>query len=107
GAAAARAGAGVVAARPDVGCTAILRGALPTAMVAVTVRLPRSTTETSLEPSSVTNAGRPSGLGALPGGGLPRATVPAGVLVAGWRMARGGGTWTTASANRPSGVKGA
>src|SRR5439155_1258716 len=35
-------------------CTLILRGALPTAIVAVTVRFAKSTTETSLEPSLVT-----------------------------------------------------
>src|SRR5258706_167454 len=55
GAAVARPGAGLlVAAARAVAWTAILRGALPTAMVAVTVRRPRSTTETSLEPSLVT-----------------------------------------------------
>src|SRR5439155_522985 len=53
GAAAARTDAGVVAAAPKTGCTAILRGALPTAIVAVTVRFAKSTTETWLEHSLV------------------------------------------------------
>ena len=55
----------VVASVPDMGCMAILRGAFPTAMVAVTVRLSTSTIETSLEPSFVTKARRPSALDAL------------------------------------------
>ena len=49
----ARTGAKVVIAVVGPGCTAILRGALPTGMVAVTFWLPRSTTDISLEPSFV------------------------------------------------------
>jgi len=54
GEAAARDCAAGVTAAPGPGSTAILRGALLTAMVAITVRLVKSTTETSLEPSLVT-----------------------------------------------------
>src|SRR5262252_3012629 len=107
GAAATRPGAGVVAAGPDVGCTAILRGALPTAIVAVTVRLAKSTTETSLEFSFVTKAMRPSELDVLQCGAEPTATVPARVLLAVLRIPSSPGPWTTARAHRPSGVKGA
>src|SRR5215467_2737328 len=49
----ARSGAKVVIAVVGPGCTAILRGALPTGMVAVTFWLPRSTTDITLEPSFV------------------------------------------------------
>src|SRR2546425_12157162 len=106
GAAAAGSGAGVVAAGPNTGCTAILRGALPTAMVAVTVRLAKSTTETSLEPSSVTKAVRPSELDALQCGVLPTATVPASVLFAVFRIPSSPRPRTNASAHRASGAHG-
>src|SRR5437879_11172349 len=59
------------------GCTAIFLGALPTAMVAVTVRFPRSTTETSLDPSLVTHAVRPSEAMATQCGVFPTGTAAA------------------------------
>src|SRR4029077_20028700 len=89
---------------PD--CTAIFRGALPTAIVAITRRPARSTTETSLVPSLVTYAVRPSELEVLQCGALPTATVPATALVEGSRIASSPGPCTTARAQRPSGVKG-
>src|SRR3989442_12768894 len=107
GGAATRTGAGPATAAPGTGCTAILRGALPTGMVAVTVRLDKSTTETLLEPSLVTYAVWPSELDVLQCGVLPTATVPASVLRAASRMPSSPGPWITASAHRPSGVKGA
>ena len=48
------------------GCTAIFRGALPTGTVATTRRLPRSTTETSFDPSLATYATVPSELAGAP-----------------------------------------
>src|SRR3989442_2905026 len=71
-----------------IGWTAILRGALPTAMVAVTVRFTRSTTETSLEPSLATHAVRPSEAMATQCGVFPTGTAAARVLAVGGAMSR-------------------
>src|SRR5215467_12499426 len=89
------------------GWTAILRGAFPTGMVAVTVRVERSTTETSLELSLATHAVRPSAPMAIQCGSLPTGTVAATLLFAVSMMASSPGPCTTASAQRPSGVGGA
>src|SRR5215510_11443833 len=70
------------------GWTAILRGAFPTGMVAVTVRVERSTTETSLELSLATHAVRPSAPMAIQCGSLPTGTVAEKLLLPVSRMAR-------------------
>src|SRR2546428_13243686 len=99
-AAAVRTGAGAVTPAPETGCTAILRGAFPTGMVAVTARLAKSTTETSLEPSLVTQAMRPSELDLVQCGAFPTATGPASVLFTVSQMASSPRPWATASAHR-------
>src|SRR5262245_57812956 len=104
---AAVAGAGLAAAAVAPGWTAILRGALPTGIEASTRRPARSTTETSLVPSLLTYARRPSELDVLQWGALPTGTAAATVLVAVSRIASSPGPWTTARAQRPSRVNGA
>src|SRR5712691_7716541 len=106
-AAAVAAPAGAADRGAPIGCTAIFRGALPTAMVAVTVRFTRSTTETSLEPSLVTHAVRPSEAMAIQWGVFPTGTAAARVLVVMSTMSSSPGPWATARAQRPSGVGGA
>src|SRR4029453_11481433 len=89
------------------GWTAILRGAFPTGMVAVTARVERSTRDTSLEPSLATQAERPSDVMAIQCGSFPTGTVAASVLLAVSMMPSSPGPWTTARSQRPSGVGGA
>src|SRR2546427_1839462 len=90
-----------------IGCTAIFRGALPTAMVAVTVRFTRSTTETSLEPSLATHAVRPSEAMATQCGVFPTGTAAARVLAVVSTMSSSPGPWATTRSQRPSAVGGA
>ena len=64
-------------------CTTILRGALPTGMVSVTVLLVRSTIETLLETSLVTYAKWLSDVAAIQCGMSPTFTVPVLAYVSG------------------------
>src|SRR5262249_30965801 len=98
--------AGTAARGALTGWTAILRGAFPTGMVAVTARVERSTTETSLDPSLATHAVRPSGAMAIQCGSVPTGTVATTLLLAVSTMASSPGPCTATSAQRPSGVDG-
>src|SRR5438552_6624485 len=106
-AAAAAAPAGTAAFDAPIGCTAIFRGALLTAIVAVTVRFARSTTEISFEPSFVTHAVRLSEAMAIQCGVFPTGTAATMALVDVSRISSSPGPWAGASAQRPSGVGGA
>ena len=76
----ARVAADPIVAPDALGWTTILRGPLPTAIVARTVSVRRSTTDTSLEPSSVTNAVLESAVVAIQCGCFPTATTAVTVL---------------------------
>ena len=89
------------------GCAAIFRGALPTGIVAVTLPVARSTTDTSLEPSLATYAVRPSPLAATQCGVLPTATTLLTARVAGSTTASSPGPWLTTRLAPPSGVNSA
>src|SRR5882672_5449296 len=105
--AAAVAPAGTADRGAPMGCTAIFRGALPTAMVAVTVRFTRSTTDTSFEPSLATHAVRPSEAMATQCGVFPTGTAAASALLVISTMSSSPGPWAGERAQRPSGVGGA
>ena len=99
--------AGALALGTGPGWTAILRGALPTGIVATTVRVARLTTETSFEPSFVTYAVFPSDVAVTQCGVLPTRTVPATVPLAASMIPSSPGPWLGTRAQRPSRVNGA
>src|SRR2546423_8557117 len=98
----AAAAAGWPAAGP--GWTTILRGALPTGTVAVTLRSARSTTDTSFEVSLVTYAQRLSEVTPIQCGIVPTLIEPVGTYVAGANKCRVPGPRITTSPSWPSGL---